>query len=103
MLRYRKKIVSCFLLISLVFYPLFALAATVETEPDKEQNSGEAMLVDIVAERPLGLVATLGGTLVFLVSWPFSALGGNSEEAWDSLVVAPAKYTFQRPLGEHQE
>jgi len=103
MLRYRKKLVSYFLLIAIMLSPLFSAAAMVEKKPDTKQNSPEGMMVDIVAERPLGLVATLGGTLVFLVSWPFSALGGNSAEAWDSLVVAPAKYTFQRPLGEHKK
>jgi len=36
---------------------------------------------------------------IFVVSVPFSALGGNSQEAWNSLVVSPADYTFKRPLG----
>jgi hypothetical protein len=61
------------------------------------------MIVDILAARPIGLVATITGTVVFVVSLPFSALGGNTEEAWDSLVVSPAKYTFRRPLGEYDE
>jgi len=59
-----------------------------------------AMTVDLVFCRPLGLVATLGGTLIFVVSSPFSALGGNIDEAWDSLVVYPAEYTFKRQLGK---
>jgi len=58
------------------------------------------MTIDLVLCRPLGLVAMLGGTLIFVVSSPFSALGGNIEEAWDSLVVNPAEYTFKRQLGE---
>ncbi len=101
MLRYRKKLVSYLLLISLGLCPVFTSAATVEMTPNKTKDNSGGMIVDIVAARPLGLVATVGGTLVFLVSWPFSALGGNSDEAWDSLVVSPAKYTFQRPLGEY--
>jgi hypothetical protein len=83
-------------------YPLFALAETNEI-PYSLRNSPEAMTVDILAARPIGLVATIGGALVFVVSWPFSALGGNSAEAWNSLVVAPAKYTFQRPLGAYEQ
>lgn len=58
-----------------------------------------AMTMDLVLARPGGFVATLAGTAVFVVSLPFSALGGNTQEAWDSLVVTPAVYTFKRPLG----
>ena len=99
MLSYRKILVTCCVMISLFSWPISALTATVGENPNKNQNSAEYMTVDIIAARPLGLVATVGGTLVFLVSLPFSALGGNTPEAWDSLVVAPAEYTFQRPLG----
>jgi hypothetical protein len=102
MLSYRKTLVTCFLIFSLLMYPLFAFAETDET-PYSLQNSPEAMTVDLIAARPIGLVATIGGALIFVVSWPFSALGGNSAEAWNSLVVAPAKYTFQRPLGAYEQ
>jgi len=100
MLSYRKTLITCLLILSLVLLPLFALSATVEANPKKESISSDAMAVDIVAARPLGMVATLAGTLLFVVSLPFSALGGNTGEAWDTLVVAPAEYTFQRPLGD---
>jgi hypothetical protein len=70
---------------------------------DKEEKTSEGMIVDLVAARPIGLVATLGGAVVFLISWPFSALGGNTDEAWETLVAEPAVYTFQRPLGEFEE
>lgn len=100
MLRYRKALVSYCLVISLLMSPLYILAGTVEKEQRKVQNSPAAMAIDLVILRPLGLVATLGGTLVFMVSSPFSALGGNLDEAWNSLVVTPAEYTFKRPLGD---
>jgi len=100
MLSYRTTLVSCLLLISLLVNPLHVLTAATEKTPDREQNSPAAMTIDLVLLRPLGLVATLGGTLIFVVSSPFSALGGNIEEAWNSLVVTPAEYTFKRPLGD---
>ena len=103
MLSYGKVLVKCVFIISLLVYPLYALAETVEPLSAEKQNSPEAMIVDIVAARPIGLVATVTGTVIFIVSWPFSALGGNTGEAWDSLVVSPAKYTFRRPLGEYDE
>jgi hypothetical protein len=39
------------------------------------------------------------GTGFFIITIPFSALGGNTGEAAQKLVVAPTKYTFARPLG----
>lgn len=62
--------------------------------------SGEAMAFDAMLVRPLGLVGTLVGTAFFVVSLPFSILGGNVDDAAQNLVVKPAKTTFVRPLGE---
>jgi len=99
---YRKTLMMCFLIVVLLFSPLSALSATLEGKQEKKENSAEMMTVDLIAARPIGLVATVGGALVFLVSWPFSALGGNSDDAWQTLVVSPAEYTFKRPLGEFE-
>ncbi len=64
-----------------------------------EDRNAASMMFDLVLLRPLGLVATVVGTAFFVVSLPFSALGGNTGEAAKKLVVEPAKYTFSRPLG----
>jgi len=61
-------------------------------------TSGE-MLADAAMVRPGMLFTTLVTTGVFIVTLPFSALGGNVGEAGKTLVVDPAKYTFIRPLG----
>jgi hypothetical protein len=60
------------------------------------------MAADIALARPVGTVATVAGFALFLVSSPFSVLGGNTKEAWETLVVPPATYTFQRPLGHFE-
>ncbi len=99
---YRKTILMCLLIAALLVSPLSGLSAALEGEEEKKENSAELMTVDLIAARPVGLVATVGGALVFLVSWPFSALGGNSDTAWQTLVVSPAEYTFKRPLGEFE-
>lgn len=103
MLSYRKTLVMCFLIFALLASPLAALSETVERRIGEKENSAEMMTVDLIAARPIGLVATVGGTLVYLISWPFSALGGNSDQAWQTLVVSPAEYTFKRPLGEFDD
>ena len=44
-------------------------------------------------------LATLGGTGFYVLTLPFSFLGGNAEEAGQKLVVTPFKSTFVRCLG----
>jgi len=103
MISYKKILVSCLLAMALTVSPLSGLAANVieaEMNSNKEPPDPGAMLIDLIVVRPLGLVATLGGSAIFIVSLPFSALGGNAEDALESLVVSPAEFTFKRPLGE---
>lgn len=102
MLISRKILVSGLLILSLLISSEAAVAKSTECYPENNISSAENMAVDIMAARPIGLAAMVGGAVVFLVSWPFSALGGNSDEAWDTLVVAPAEYTFRRPLGNFE-
>jgi hypothetical protein len=70
-----------------------AFAAPEETQQDWQ------MVGDIVVARPFGMVITLVGSALFVVSLPFTALGGNVKQAADTLVVGPAKETFVRCLG----
>jgi len=87
------------LLITTASLPMLANAGAYEKEYVGTPSGGE-MIFDAVLVRPLMLVGTVIGTVVFVVTLPFSALGGNVEEAADKLVVEPATYTFVRPLGE---
>jgi hypothetical protein len=65
-----------------------------------EEITTENMVADALIVRPLGVCATILGVGFFIVSLPFSALGGNVKEAGRKLIVDPAKFTFTRPLGE---
>ncbi|MDI2592552.1 multidrug transporter [Pseudomonas sp. 681] len=58
-----------------------------------------AMIGDLLIARPLLVVATVIGAGVFVVSLPFTALGGGVGDAGQALVVAPAKAAFVRCLG----
>lgn len=63
-----------------------------------EPSAGE-MTADVLVARPLGVAVTAAGAAAFVVSLPFSLLGGNVKEAGESLVVKPGKATFVRCLG----
>lgn len=63
-------------------------------------DKGTDMLVDAVLMRPLGLAATVLGAAVTLVTLPFTLPTGSADEAARYMIVEPAEYTFDRPLGE---
>lgn len=99
--RNKQAITAFVLVLNLVFgFSQKAVAAGMYEEQYNERSAG-AMAVDVLAVRPLGFVATVLGTGLFVVSLPFSALGGNVDEAAENLVVNPARFTFVRPLGEY--
>lgn len=57
-------------------------------------------ILDLVILRPLGLVTTAQGFVIFLVSVPFVAPAGKIGTAWDVFVYGAFDETFVRPLGE---
>ena len=58
-----------------------------------------AMVGDLVVARPIGVVLTIGGAAVWLVSLPFTLLSGHASEAAGTLIGGPAEATFMRCLG----
>ena len=94
-----KKFTALLLIMALVAIPLGA-SALAKDQKMEEENNGALMAADLILARPLGIVATVFGCAVFIVSLPFSALGGNTTQASQKLVKEPAVFTFSRPLGE---
>lgn len=78
---------------------VLGMAAMPAYAAPEEEPTALAMTGDLIIARPLGVVVTAVGAAAFVVSLPFSAAGGNIEQAADALVVGPAKETFVRCLG----
>ena len=74
--------------------PQLAVAQTVEEKP-----SFMAMAGDLLFVRPVMIVTTVVGTALFVVSLPFSAAGGNADQAAEVLVQGPFETAFARCLG----
>jgi hypothetical protein len=102
MLKIAKKTLVLVMIVSFLIIP-FGSAALAQEYFETEDPGGGAMLFDLCVVRPIGLVATAVGSVTFLLSWPFSALGNNSDVASQKLVKDPAAYTFKRPLGEFNQ
>lgn len=78
---------------------LLAFSSVGHAQAIDEEPSALAMTGDALFVRPVLFATTIIGGAVYLVSLPFSALGGNAAEAGEVLVVGPAKATFVRCLG----
>ena len=98
-----SKLISYFMafLLALGSLSIATSASAGETYDFNSRPSGGDMLLDMVFIRPLMLVGTVVGAASFVVTLPFSALGGNVGEAGETLVMEPARYTFVRPRGEN--
>ncbi len=76
-----------------------ASAASSDYAGNRGEPRWEDQAVDAVVARPLGIVTTAVGAVVWGISLPFSLLGGNAGEAGDILVGGPGRETFVRCLG----
>ncbi len=62
--------------------------------------------LDLLIYRPLGLITTIVGTAVFIGVSPFTALASIPaphdafHKTANIFIMAPANYTFSRPLGD---
>ena len=101
MFKIAKKTLVLLMVASLLTIP-FGSTVMAEEYFETDDPAGAAMIFDLCVVRPVGLVATAIGTVAFVISWPFSALGNNSNVAGQKLVAEPAAYTFKRPLGAFQ-
>jgi hypothetical protein len=89
------------LLVAVLFLSVTSLVHAAEDSytAKTEDVSAEAMIADGLLLRPAGIVATVLGTAVFVVTLPFSIPTKSVDKAAQKLIVDPARYTFVRPLG----
>ncbi len=95
-----KKLISLFILLSAM-----CCSAVAHTQSVEEADPG-FVLLDVLLYRPLGFVATVIGTGAFIGLSPLTAFASIPEphdaflKTSKILILAPAAYTFIRPLGD---
>ena len=89
------KPTTIILAVILMLFSFESTSFALENDP-----SAGAMVADTVLARPMGIATTIVGTVLFVVSSPFSALGGNLKAAYTKLIKEPFVFSFKRPLGE---
>jgi hypothetical protein len=53
-------------------------------------------VMDLLIARPLGIIAGLGGSVIFVVSLPFTIPAGGVRNAADMLILQPFQFSFTR-------
>ena len=76
------------------------LLSSVHSSSAANRNDPAVVAADVVLVRPVCFLATVIGSVFFVVSLPVAATSGSVHRAADALVVGPAKATFTRPLGD---
>jgi hypothetical protein len=83
----------------IAFLVIFALITS--AAPAMARDIDEAdIIADALFVRPVSLAATVVGSVIFVVALPFSIPSGSVGTVGQEIVVAPAKYTFIRPMGD---
>ena len=76
------------------------LLASVNSSSAASHNDPAMVVADVIIVRPMCFVATIVGSVFFVISLPVAATSGSVHRAADALVVSPAHATFTRPLGD---
>lgn len=96
----RNRLVVALLAAALGLMPVCAPAQQHDTVSGDKATD---MVVDVVVMRPLGLAATVVGTVLTIVALPFTIPSGSVESSARELILRPADYTFNRPLGDFSD
>lgn len=99
MLRAKRPVLASVLATSMALSSVMPLSAQAADWIEEDRPGEMAMIGDAVFARPVLLASTVVGAGLWLVTLPFSALGGNVGESGKVLVMNPGKATFLRCLG----
>ena len=85
----KYKLLTMIVSVSLICASMQPALAAIEIDETDFGPSYETMAVDTIVGKPLQLVAAVAGTAAYLVSLPFSLIGGNADQAQQKLFVEP--------------
>lgn len=95
-----RRLIIGVLALALAVIPLWAAA---QQDGSVSGDKATDMAVDAVVVRPLGLLATVVGAALTVVALPFTIPSGSVESSARELILRPAAYTFNRPLGDFSD
>ena len=99
MLKIVKTCTVFFLVTALILVP-FGAAAIAKDKAELKDIPDHAMIADLFLVRPIAIVASAAGVALWTISLPFTLIGGNTQEAGETLINEPFRFAFARPLGD---
>ena len=90
----RAKLLTSIICVIAVGWGNFATSSAAENAGPMETAA------DVLVVRPVCLVATVIGSVVFVVALPAAAISKSVKKTANTLVVKPANATITRPLGD---
>ena len=81
----------------------FLFAGNVNANPAGSGSNTPAIMADAFICRPMGVIALIAGSAIYVVSLPFTSMANGQEEAKRTLILYPYHYTFTRQLGEFHD
>lgn len=97
--RISKSITAAALALTLGCAGFPASASDSPRDPHSSDRAAD-MAADAVLVRPFGVIGTVLGTAIWVVSLPFTIPSGSTGDAAQELIGKPLGYTFSRPLGD---
>jgi hypothetical protein len=96
-----KGLKKTFLLLLIVLLVIGGLSsagwAADKLRRDDPMTQGWSLL-DLLAARPLGIAAGIGGSAVFVVTLPFTLPSGSVGDAADMFIAQPFQFSFLREV-----
>jgi hypothetical protein len=95
-----KRIMTTLLIVFFVLSVNLVVFADDQKTTSHPEPSTAAIIADVIALRPAGLIGTILGGAAFLISLPVTLPTNTYKQTGETLFMKPAKYTFNRPLGQ---
>lgn len=97
------------LLISITLFSVISFSVPAYAETEEGKYNPMFALTDIIFLRPMGLIATVAGSALFIGLSPVTALASITppHDAFSHmghyLVMTPVDFTFSRPIGVNEK
>jgi len=86
------------LLAVLLIFVVVSLVLSLEGWAQTKNTGDDLPLADLFIARPLGIVAGIVGTGLFIVSLPFTIPTKSADKAAKMLISDPFHFSFSRPF-----
>jgi len=95
MKRYKKAFLM-FLISAMIAGSIYPNAFALENWNPNDPITDEWKMIDILVARPMGIVAGILGTGIFILSLPYTIPTGGVDEAANTFIKRPFKFSFTR-------